>query len=171
MKKASLIFTILLICFALAACSQQDTGKSTDNTTTATEATSEETTSVKSSTYTSTTKSFSNKYGSSTTKCVVSGCNNYIASSGDTNCCTAHSNKCLNCKKYIDGDAMYCMDCIYSAASKSSKTTTKSYSNSSSGTCKYKSGGQYVCSKSATNGSYCKEHYEYLQDAYNSLFG
>ena len=56
--------------------------------------------------------SFTNKYGSRTTKCAVSGCNNYIASSGDTNCCVTHSNKCGNCRCYIDGDAMYCMSCI-----------------------------------------------------------
>ena len=56
--------------------------------------------------------SFTNKFGSETTKCAHSGCQNYIASSGDTNCCVKHSNKCLNCKKYIDEDAMYCMDCI-----------------------------------------------------------
>lgn len=55
---------------------------------------------------------FSNKYGTPTTKCYISGCNNYIASSGDTNCCTTHSNLCLNCSCYIDSDAMYCMDCL-----------------------------------------------------------
>ena len=58
------------------------------------------------------TKSFTNKYGTPTTKCAVSGCDNYIASSGDTNCCVLHSNRCKNCDKYIDGDAIYCMDCI-----------------------------------------------------------
>lgn len=56
--------------------------------------------------------SFTNQYGTPTTKCVVNSCDNYIASSGDSNCCVAHSNKCLECKKYIDGDAMYCMDCL-----------------------------------------------------------
>ena len=56
--------------------------------------------------------SFTNKYGTPTTKCVKSGCNNYIAKSGDTNCCTSHSNRCLNCSCYIDGDAMYCMTCL-----------------------------------------------------------
>lgn len=58
---------------------------------------------------------FYNKYGSPTTKCAYAGCNNYIASSGDTNCCTVHSNRCGNCNKYIDGDAMYCMSCIEDA--------------------------------------------------------
>ena len=55
---------------------------------------------------------FTNKYGTPTTKCAHDGCSNYIASSGDTNCCTVHSNKCLECGKYIDEDAMYCMDCL-----------------------------------------------------------
>ena len=59
--------------------------------------------------------SFTNKYGSSTTKCVVSGCSNNIASSGDTNCCTRHSNRCGNCNCYIDGDAMFCMSCLVGA--------------------------------------------------------
>ena len=59
--------------------------------------------------------SFTNKYGSSNTICAVSGCSRYIASSGDTNCCTTHSNRCGNCRCYIDGDAMYCMSCLSSA--------------------------------------------------------
>lgn len=40
--------------------------------------------------------SFSNKYGTQTTKCNHSGCNNYIATSGDTNCCTVHSKNVEN---------------------------------------------------------------------------
>lgn len=56
--------------------------------------------------------SFTNKYGTKTTKCHHSDCNNYIASSGDTWDCSYHANKCLNCGKYIDCDAMYCMDCL-----------------------------------------------------------
>jgi tetratricopeptide (TPR) repeat protein len=58
---------------------------------------------------------FTNDFGTPTTVCAHRGCSNYIASSGDTNCCEAHSNKCLNCGKYIDGDAMYCMDCLAAA--------------------------------------------------------
>ena len=68
---------------------------------------------------------FTNKYGTPTTKCAHSGCNNYIASSGDTNCCTIHSNRCLECGKYIDEDAIYCMDCL-------AKSTSSSNSNYSS---------------------------------------
>lgn len=60
---------------------------------------------------------FTNAYGTPTTKCAHSGCDNYIASSGDTNCCTLHSNKCRECGKYIDEDAMYCITCLTNALS------------------------------------------------------
>lgn len=66
----------------------------------------------------SSTSSFTNKYGTRTTKCAHPGCTNYIASSGDTNCCTTHSNRCAECGKYIDEDAYYCMDCLTNAAKK-----------------------------------------------------
>ena len=56
--------------------------------------------------------SFTNAFGTPTTKCAHSGCNNYIAQSGNTNCCETHSNKCLECGIFIDEDAMYCMNCI-----------------------------------------------------------
>ena len=115
----------------------------------------------------SSSSSFTNAYGTPTTKCAHSGCNNYIASSGDTNCCTIHSKKCLNCGKYIDEDATYCMSCISSHLSGSSNKGNSS--SNRSGLCQFKSGGQYICNKKATNGSYCKEHYDYLNDAYNSL--
>lgn len=62
-----------------------------------------------------TQKTFTNKYGTETTICAVSGCSKYIATSGDTNCCTSHSNRCIECNKYIDGDALCCMDCIEKA--------------------------------------------------------
>ena len=60
----------------------------------------------------STSTSFTNKYGTRTTICANSGCSNYIASSGDTNSCVSHSNKCQECGKYIDSDAIWCMNCI-----------------------------------------------------------
>lgn len=59
--------------------------------------------------------SFTNKYGTPSTKCHHAGCNNYIASSGDTNCCIQHSNRCLECGCYIDEDAMFCIDCLRKA--------------------------------------------------------
>ncbi len=79
-----------------------------------------------------TASSFTNKYGTPTTKCAKPGCNNYIASSGDTCYCPTHSNRCLECNKYIDGDAMYCLDCIAKAASSSSSDNSYNYSSNPS---------------------------------------
>ncbi len=87
--------------------------------------------------------SFTNKYGTSTTRCYVSGCNNFIARSGDTNCCVAHSNKCLNCRCYIDGDATYCMSCIYGVANKSSNSNHECYICGDESYKKY--GSYYYC--------------------------
>lgn len=173
MKRVLSIVMLVALVLSLAACGSTSTPKPT---------TSSSSSSSGSSKSSSSTSSFTNAYGTPTTKCAHSGCNNYIASSGDTNCCTTHSNKCLNCGKYIDEDAMYCMSCLTKAASgsksSSSSSSSSGYGSSSSsssssrsGLCQYKSGGQYVCNKKATNGSYCKEHYDYLNDAYNSLFG
>ena len=78
----------------------------------------------------SSSSSFTNKYGTRTTKCAVSGCSNYIAKSGDTNCCTTHSRRCGECYCYIDSDAMYCMSCLTSAVSGSSNSSSNK-SNSS----------------------------------------
>ena len=58
---------------------------------------------------------FTNGYGTPTTKCAHPGCNEYIAPSGNTNCCINHSNRCLECGQYCDEDAMYCLDCIEKA--------------------------------------------------------
>lgn len=122
--------------------------------------------------------SFTNAYGTADTKCAHSGCNNYIASSGDTNCCTTHSNKCLECGKYIDEDAVYCMSCLSKAAKSSAGKSSSSSSGSSSskGTssskCKYKEGGVEICDSPATSDSnFCSYHKKQLDDAYNSLFG
>ena len=68
---------------------------------------------TKPSTYSYT--SFTNESGTPTTKCAHTGCSNYIASSGDTYYCEAHSNRCLQCGKYIDEDALYCVSCIIDA--------------------------------------------------------
>lgn len=62
--------------------------------------------------------SFSNSYGTRNTKCAVKGCSSNIAQSGDTNCCAYHSNRCGKCKKYIDSDAMFCMECLEKAFKK-----------------------------------------------------
>lgn len=121
MKKCILI---LAVCLALSACGTKESQKEPPQYETS--ETQDDKLSDNKSEYESplsnssqvknytTSKSFTNKYGTSTTKCAAAGCNNYIASSGDTNCCTAHSNRCGVCNKYIDGDAMYCIDCIIS---------------------------------------------------------
>lgn len=62
--------------------------------------------------------SFTNEYGTATTKCAYPSCNSYITSSGDSNSCILHSQKCLECDKYIDYDASYCMTCILNALNK-----------------------------------------------------
>lgn len=59
--------------------------------------------------------SFTNKTGTSTTKCLHPGCDSYIAPSGDTYYCIPHSKKCGACGCYIDEDAMFCPDCIIDA--------------------------------------------------------
>ena len=59
--------------------------------------------------------SFTNKSGTPATKCAHAGCNNYIASSGDTNYCVSHSKRCLECGCYIDEDAAWCISCIEKA--------------------------------------------------------
>jgi len=90
----------------------------TEKPTTKPTATPKKTTTSSSKSSSSSRTSFTNKYGTATTKCAHPGCNNYIASSGDTNCCTTHSRRCLECNKYIDEDATYCMDCIKKALGK-----------------------------------------------------
>lgn len=80
----------------------------------------------------SSSSGFSNKYGTANTTCAVSGCNRSIASSGDTNCCASHSNKCGNCGCYIDGDAMFCMSCISSSFEENSKSSSSSGKKSDS---------------------------------------
>lgn len=113
---------------------------------------------------------FTNAYGTATTICNHSGCTNYIASSGDTNCCVKHSNKCLNCGKYIDEDAMYCMDCLSSSIKKSSNTYN-SKSVSSNG-CQYKYSNGSICGKKTNKyNNLCDEHFKQLNDTYNSLVG
>lgn len=102
MRKFLLVALSFVLIIALCSCGGKSS-KSTSSTTSSYSSSS------------SSKKSFTNKYGTSTTVCAVSGCKNYIASSGDTNCCVSHSNKCGNCKCYIDGDAMFCMSCLTDA--------------------------------------------------------
>jgi len=126
---------------------------------------------MSSSVSSSETYSFTNSYGASDTICNHSGCTNYIAASGDTNCCPIHSSKCLNCNKYIDEDAIYCMDClkksIQSSSSPSSKPKKSNYSSKSSSS-STKAGGYDMPNEND------KSFSDYVKrvdpDLYNSLF-
>lgn len=112
----------------------------------------------------SSSDSFTNKYGTKDTECAVSGCANKIATSGDTNCCISHSNTCLECGCYIDGDAMYCMDCLGGAVEESSN------SSSSNTGCGYKYPDGSICGASINNyDSLCDYHFSQLNETYNSL--
>ena len=123
----------------------------------------------------SNTAHFTNKFGTPQTICAHAGCDNTIASSGDTNCCTKHSAKCLNCGKYIDEDATYCMDCLTKSVTKSSGSSSskKSSSKTSSGNkCHYKEGNAEVCNNTCAPGSnFCSYHKKLLDDIYSNLTG
>lgn len=58
------------------------------------------------------TARFTNSFGTPTTICARAGCNEYIASSGDTHNCETHSGRCIGCNIFIDGDALMCLSCI-----------------------------------------------------------
>lgn len=108
--------------------------------------------------------SFTNAYGTSTTKCAHNGCSNYIASSGDTNCCTTHSNRCLGCKKYIDEDALYCVSCIEKAAN---EAKTEKHTCEECG----KEGSYTITGITGQTEYYCYTHYKEMQEMYDNLFG
>lgn len=220
MKKTFLIFLALFLCIIMTACSaapqnmpaspnrptDAETTKPAepDNTSSnkpssdkssssnSNSGTSGSYSSGKSSSSYKSSNSFSNSYGTSKTKCAHNGCNNYIASSGDTNCCTTHSRRCLKCKKYIDEDALYCMSCLSSAVDSATSSSGKSgsYSNSSSGSSSNSYSGkssssygsstskgcQYVYPNGSKCGSYCSngktlcsKHMKELTEIYNNL--
>ena len=148
MKKILSLFIIVVICLSACGCSTSSDTSKTDSF----PSYDDRSNSSFNSGYKSNTNStyFSNDYGTTNTKCAHIGCTNYIASTGDTNCCTLHSNKCLDCRCYIDEDAMYCMDCLSDAASQIKKDSYSSkYSYSNSHEC-------YVCGANAYSkyGSY-----------------
>ena len=112
---------------------------------------------------------FTNKYGTPTTICANEGCLNYIATSGDTCYCTEHSNRCLNCNQYIDGDAMYCMSCLTSYVD---KKTGRTKNNDSKTTCHYKDSGGSICGANTNKyENLCDRHFEELYDLYRELGG
>lgn len=119
---------------------------------------------------------FDNKYGTPTTICIHSGCQNYIASSGDTNCCTQHSARCLNCNCYIDEDDMYCMSClseaITSPENNHSSTSNDFYYNNSNrkDSCNYKYPSGEICgNKTNKYENLCDRHFDELNAIYQSL--
>jgi hypothetical protein len=104
------------------------------------------------SSYNDSKPSFGNRYGTATTICAHSGCANYIAASGDTNCCMEHSKKCAECGCYIDEDATYCMVCLEIAASNNTNSNsvqnqTKDWMKDQASGKDYSSndGGEYYC--------------------------
>ena len=137
MKKAILTaLSLILLLLPLTACGADSASTAADTpspTATSTPAPTQKPAAAPST-------SFTNKFGTSKTICAHSGCSSYIASSGDTNCCPAHSNKCLTCGCYIDEDAAWCMSCLSKAANSSKSSYTSSSSSSSSS-----SGGLYYC--------------------------
>lgn len=105
---------------------------------------------------------FTNVYGTPTTRCAHKGCHNYIASSGDTNCCEKHSNRCLECNKYIDEDALYCMSCI------------ENVSSSLSGHYCLECGKPAYMAVEGLNGTeewYCEEHWKELVELMDTILG
>jgi hypothetical protein len=111
---------------------------------------------------------FTNDYGTSTTKCAHASCTNAIATSGDTNCCIIHSNKCFNCSKYVDEDTMFCTSC----EALSSKGSSDASSDSSSDTCRYQYPNGTVCGDAAIRGMVlCPTHFTELYKIYRSLHG
>lgn len=103
-------------------------------------------------------KPFTNKYGTSTTICAHSGCINYIASSGDTNCCTTHSHKCADCGCYIDEDAIYCISCIAKSLDEVSSSKSSSQHICQATGCA-KDGACTITGLSGQTEYYCYEHY------------
>lgn len=111
---------------------------------------------------------FTNDYGTPTTVCAHKGCSRYIATSGDSNCCIAHSQNCLNCGCYIDEDAMYCMDCL-SESMENSKSNSKSDSDKLGG-CQFEDLDGSTCGAKCTDyPSLCNYHFELLNAIYENM--
>ncbi len=156
MKKILVLLSAIMMIISLCAC-----GTTSLYTSSSSYSSSGITSNKTSSTTSSTSVHFTNKYGTSSTKCAHSGCNEYIAPSGDTNCCTKHSRKCLECGKYIDEDALYCIDCLAMAADKvSSGSSTQTVFTNKYGTsttkCAHSGCNEYIASSGDTN--CCTKH-------------
>ncbi len=115
---------------------------------------------------------FTNLYGTPDTECVYPNCNNTIAFSGDTNCCIIHSNKCLNCEKYIYGDALFCMDCLEKAVEDATNSNKTLNHTASINRCQYKYFDGSVCNEIIYGRSpLCNKHFNELNDTYNYFVG
>lgn len=101
---------------------------------------------------------FTNKYGTRNTLCAHSGCTNYIATSGNTNCCTTHSNKCYECGCYIDEDASWCTDCLAKAANQAQQGQTH-YCEECNSTASYS-----IIGITGRKEYYCYKHYKEMQE-------
>lgn len=112
-----------------------------------------------------TKSSFTNEYGTAETICAHSGCNSYIASSGDTNCCVAHSNHCLECYKYIDEDANWCVSCLAKAAGKAT-SQNEHYCEVCGQTAVYSIDGI-----TGSKEYYCYTHYNEMKDLIEWMIG
>ena len=101
---------------------------------------------------------FTNKYGTKTTVCAHPGCTDYIALSGDTNCCIAHSSKCYDCGCYIDEGGFLCVSCIATAAKQAQNNNTH-YCEECGSKAVYS-----IIGITGTKEYYCYTHYKELQD-------
>ena len=59
----------------------------------------------------------------------------------------------------------------YSSNKSNNSSNSSTISAGGSGKCKYKQNGKFVCTKSATEGNFCKEHWDYLYGTYKSFGG
>ena len=179
LKKLTVVFMFLLL-LVLCSCGAQGNVESSQNAndsqgTTSTQPAEVETEDSRgddSQNQSETSTIFTNDYGTKTTICAHDGCTNYIASSGDTNCCKEHSNKCLNCGKYIDEDAMYCMDCLSGDTTGTNDSGTYTGDRGPDDGCQYKYSNESVCgAKTNKYDGLCDKHFEELYDIYDSLLG
>lgn len=148
MKKGMAITVLLMVILIVLVCGVNQNKKQTPESE---KESYSATTGNYSSQHSNTQSSFTNKYGTATTKCAHTGCSNYIAKSGDTNCCTTHSNRCLDCNKYIDEDAYYCVSCIAAAATPTCEACSKKATYSIKGI-------------TGQTEYYCTEHYNEMKE-------
>ena len=162
--KKFLLVTIMMMCVVFLNSCGSETYEPTSNSPASTY----------NPTYQSSNSSKSNNVGavsgiqsSTSNVCAHSGCTNKVAS-GDTVYCSMHSNKCLNCGKYIDEDALYCMSCLKdSVSSKNSKNNySSSYSSSYSNEKGYYGSDGYYNPTDEELEQALKDAEEWLKDNY-----